>query len=106
MKRNIMTALVAVMSTGAFAQGFNCNYAKLPAEIAICNNDELGALDRRLNSLYYRVRNQLVGEARFALEAEQQAWLHRRNQCGGDEGCLIRAYEVRIANLSSEGEPD
>ena len=106
MKRTILTGLVVIISTGAFSQGFNCNHAKLPAEVAICNNDELSALDRRLNALYFQVREEAVGDARLALEAEQQAWLRERNECGADEGCLPRAYDVRIVNLSSEGEPD
>src|SRR4051812_30522157 len=106
MMRVILTTVALLMSTGAIAQGFDCNYARLPAEVAICNSGRLSALDRRLNAVYYQVRDEAVGEARLALEAEQQAWLRERNECGADEGCLIEAYEVRIANLSSEGEPD
>ena len=106
MKRVVLATLAGIISTSAVAQGFNCNLARLPAEITICNNGELSALDRRLNALYYRLRSQLDGEARSELEAEQQAWLHRRNQCGADEGCLFEAYERRLAALSSESEPD
>jgi hypothetical protein len=49
-------ASTALMTSTASAQGpaFNCRYAKLPVEVAICDSSYLSSLDRRMSRTYYR----------------------------------------------------
>jgi uncharacterized protein len=85
----------------AAAQSFNCNLASKPDEILICQNPQLGALDEKMSSLYFQIRNRLTGAARSRLEADQTAWLERRFGCGRDAGCIRSLYESRIAQLEN-----
>src|SRR5687767_9296270 len=94
-----MLAGLTVLPVTAEAQSFNCRAATRPDEVLICQNDRLSALDERMSSLYFRLRNQLVGGERRALEAEQSAWLRSRISCGRDFRCIERHYERRIAQL-------
>ena len=89
------------LSAGAAeAQSFNCNAADRPDEVLICQDPRLSALDQRMSSLYFRLRNSLVGAARERLEADQAAWLRQRFGCGRDFGCIRDLYQSRIAELS------
>jgi uncharacterized protein len=83
----------------AQAQSFNCRAAYQPDEVLICQSARLSALDQRMSSLYFRLRNQLFGSDRRALEAEQARWLRSRHGCGRDFRCIERHYERRIAQL-------
>lgn len=82
------------------AQSFNCRYAKLPAEVAICKNPYLGDLDEQMASIYFSVRRQLYGNARKQLERDQKYWLKGRNRCGYNAPCIEDAYNRRIYQLS------
>jgi uncharacterized protein len=37
--------------------------------------------------------------ARGAMQDSQQAWLAKRQRCGGDTACLLQSYRTRIAEL-------
>jgi uncharacterized protein len=84
---SISVAALALSVTAAptRAQSFNCRYAKLPAEVAICQSPELRALDREMAADY------------FSLDVKrpenQSRWLRRRNACGYDEACLLATYK-------------
>jgi uncharacterized protein len=90
---------VPLMSWTAQAQSFNCRRAEQPDEVLICQSARLSALDERMSSLYFRLRNRLRGRARRVLEAEQQEWLQSRIACGRDYGCIESHYLTRIAQL-------
>jgi len=92
-------AATILLPASAQAQSFNCRAAYQPDEVLICQSDRLSALDQRMSSLYFRLRNRLFGEERRALEAEQARWLRSRSACGRDFGCIQRHYERRIAQL-------
>ena len=47
-------AAIASAATGAQAQSFNCHKADFPDEKLICENQELSALDERLNAIFSR----------------------------------------------------
>lgn len=79
----------------AQAQSFNCNYARLPAEIAICQDIELRQLDSIMASHYYN----LPGYAKTHERGEQKRWLARRNRCGYNAPCLRNEYVYRIGQL-------
>lgn len=92
--RLIFTACLAVMlGTAVHAQESWCNGSGLsPTERTICNDPRLRDLDDELNRVYRATGAE-------ELDAEQTAWLRRRNACGTDILCLQRAYEARIRVL-------
>jgi uncharacterized protein len=94
-----LLAILALSPVTAQAQSFNCRAAFQPDEVLICQSPRLAALDERMSSLYFRLRNRLYGGARRALESEQAAWLRSRIGCGRDYGCIERHYRRRIAQL-------
>ncbi len=85
----------------AQAQSFNCRYASRPDEVLICQSSELSQLDSRMSGMYFRLRNQLGGNARYRLEADQKNWLAGRMSCGRDYGCIASSYHRRISQLSN-----
>ena len=96
----------AAMTGTASAEGpgFNCRYAKLPVEVAICDSSYLSSLDRRMSRTYYRVMNsQFIKYEDPALgrqiKRDHRRWIARRNACGYDEGCIARRYENYIPEL-------
>lgn len=80
---------------------FDCATNRSVAEIAICGSGRLSHLDRQLDGVYGNIRRRLNRTSQQALRDEQRAWLQRRDGCGGNEACLIEAYETRIAELQS-----
>jgi uncharacterized protein len=89
----------ALGSPNAQAQSFNCNYAKLPDEVVICQNERLGSFDEIMSQLFFRLRNGLTGRERQRLEFDQADWLQQRHDCGSDGDCIAQAYRRRIAEL-------
>jgi uncharacterized protein len=90
-------SFVAVAPAGAAS--FNCRYAKLPAEVAVCQSDDLEALDERMASIYFTLKRLLPGDGRVQLKRGQNAFIARRNGCGYGAGCIERAYENRISRM-------
>jgi uncharacterized protein len=92
--------LLLLCSSAASAQSFNCRYAKTPDEVLICQDPRLSALDERLSSMFFRLRNTLPPRQRELLDAEQQSWLRERMSCGRDAACIAAVYQRRIRQLS------
>ena len=87
--------------SSAHAQSFNCRYARTPDEVAICESARLSALDERLSSRFFWLRDSLYGPDRARLDRSQAGWLNARQQCGSDRVCIGVAYRARLAELSS-----
>lgn len=94
-----LIALLAVYSSCVHAQSFNCRYAKTADEVLICQDPRLSALDERMSSIFYQLRNRLYGRARADLDADQGGWLRDRMACGRDASCIASAYQERIREL-------
>lgn len=76
---------------------FDCSQAEDEFEVVICADAELAMLDRIVGEL-----NQftvLGEEGRQQLARDQQQWIDRREECGGDAECLGLAYRQRIDEL-------
>jgi len=89
----------------ALAQGcasFNCNTADRPDEVLICQSPDLCALDKRMSSQYFEMRNSLYGRRRGELERDQRAWLQSRMRCGRDRDCIEDSYRTRIRELRND----
>src|SRR5208282_3363980 len=88
----LVASLTLASVTTAGAQSFNCNYAKAPDEVMICNSPALSRLDEQMSVMYFQTRNSLSGVARAQLQNDQAAWLRGRQMCGGDPDCIADAY--------------
>ena len=89
-----------LIASSAHAQSFNCRYARTPDEVTICESPRLSALDERMSSRFFRLRDRLYGPDRARLEFQQSRWLDARHRCGSDPGCIAATYRARIAELS------
>lgn len=79
---------------------FNCKYARLPAEVTVCDNSVLAQLDREMASAYFALRdNTPKAWQRTRLKTEQRKWLAQRNRCGYRVNCLRDRYEARLYQL-------
>jgi uncharacterized protein len=87
-------AVLTLGSISAAAQSFNCRYARLPAEVAICQDPGLRAMDRQVAKMYFEWGGGQV---------YQRDWLRNRNRCGYNSACLRKIYESRIWELDGNG---
>lgn len=93
--------MFATASAEAGAPSFNCNYARLPSEVAICQSGDLGSLDANMAGQYYSLMNDYAVpyHARKSIKREQVSWLKSRNRCGYNFSCIQSAYWGRIDRL-------
>lgn len=96
-----LALLAAPVTAQAGSPSFNCRYARLPSEVAICKSDELGNLDSNMAGQYFALINDYAVplRARQQIKAEQVAWLASRNGCGYVFACLRSSYLQRINRL-------
>ena len=79
---------------------FNCNYAKAPDEVIICQNRELSSKDREMARIYFfLINNASAISHRHFLRSTQATWLNERRRCGYDADCVSNAYERRLPAL-------
>ena len=94
--------LTLFWSLPANAQSFSCAAAEKPAEFAICNDENLMALDEKLGEAFGdKFVNASTSPARQAVARAHSTWIKKRNECGADFTCLKLRYEERIKVLSS-----
>lgn len=80
---------ISVAAVGK-AASFDCNKANTEAEMAICTNPELSALDELMSTVWR-------DEARTHLEAAiQKKWLNKRDECATSKRCLLEAFIERL----------
>ncbi len=98
----LLTVLLATAAGASTTQAasFNCRYAKLPVEVAICQNDNLHVLDERMARKYFQLRDRLPGHLWREVRGEQKSWIRRRNRCGYDNYCITGRYTSRIRQLN------
>jgi len=78
---------------------FNCRYARTRGEIAVCGDDGLALLDRRMTSVYVdALRNASPGQ-NVLLHQTRDRFLDYRDQCGNN-ACIAGAYRDRIREIS------
>jgi hypothetical protein len=81
---------------------FNCNYAKTPDEVLICQNPKLSSLDETLADLFFLLRNEAYAWRQTKMTSEQANWLRWRMHCGRDFDCIRQAYVGRIIELQNQ----
>lgn len=82
---------------------FDCAKAGKAAEKHICADPVLRGYDRELARAWKRARAQ--SPDRKALEADQQHWLRKRDDCNDNLACLRRAYARRQVQLAHVAGP-
>ena len=94
--RILSLAILTMFVSTAQAVSYNCQKAKTFTEKAICQDQELSALDDELDSLYQDA------EARSnnpkALKNQQLKWLKQRDTCQTNN-CVKKSYQKRIIDL-------
>jgi uncharacterized protein len=91
-------------SASSEAASFNCRYAKSAVEVAICQDEDLQALDERMAKDYSTLGPLLPYSARSKLKRSQIRFITRRNACGYNADCISAAYEARIASICNVAE--
>jgi uncharacterized protein len=79
----------------------DCSKASSPAERAVCRSYPLGQAEARMATLFGVVTSLVAMGQRGDIGDAQRKWLKERNTCGDDSACIARAYQSRIAVLSS-----
>jgi uncharacterized protein len=103
----LIAGALTVSTVGTYAQStanqdgpsFNCRYAKTPDEVLICQNSDLADRDVQLANFFYQLRNQMSYRMRGMMDADEAAWLRRRQGCGRDPVCISKAYDDRMNEL-------
>jgi uncharacterized protein YecT (DUF1311 family) len=79
----------------------NCTRAANPAEIAICTDADLMALDKKLTEAYSRVRDRLSASQFAEVRRSQIQWIGDRNhKCRGSVPCLKQEIDMRTSELN------
>jgi uncharacterized protein len=106
--RKLMGGLVAlsllvapVPARAADYAPIDCSKVSLPAERAICRSHPLGQAEARMATMFGIVTSLVAMGQRGDIGDAQRKWLKQRNACGDDNACIARAYQSRIAVLSS-----
>lgn len=86
---------------GALSQDFDCTEAFLPAEMAICGDGELQALDEQLSADYSALLARAPDWAADRIRNEQRDWLRLRNDCGYDPQCVAGTYRSRMMDFGA-----
>lgn len=88
----------------AAAPSFDCSRVETGStEELICEDEELSALDREVDRLYRKIRDQTTDEDFRTIQAMQKGWLSGRNESWKAENprqFVHDAYQQRIAVLS------
>ncbi|PPD50455.1 MAG: hypothetical protein CTY16_01480 [Methylobacter sp.] len=90
--------LAPITVTQLQAAGFDCAKASTEVEKIICANPQLSTFDEQLGKLYQ------AASKTAALKKAQQHWLRTQRDTCHDDTCLSKAYQQRIAELSTPTE--
>jgi uncharacterized protein len=101
LKSVVKTAATAPAAAPQVKPSFDCTKPHSPAEVAVCNNPELAALDQELGRLYAQKQKEpgyfFFGRQR--LLHSQRQWLRNRDTCAGNILCLKVQYQAAIEHL-------
>src|SRR5256885_24266 len=103
---HIAAALGALLIASAFdapagAQSFDCRNARSADEKAICQDSQLGELDKQLADVYDRAGGKLSKQERAEFENHETALVNARRRCGENVGCIEQSYRNRVQELLS-----
>ncbi|MBI1214178.1 MAG: hypothetical protein GC190_22165 [Alphaproteobacteria bacterium] len=97
----IALIFVLVPCASSYAASFDCDRARTPDEVAICNHRDLNDMDVRMATLFEIAKSLVLMGERGEIQDDQREWLARRRLCRADVGCLRRSYRRRIEELET-----
>ena len=94
-----------VGNTVAAGPSFDCSKVeKGSIEELICKDNELSALDLKMDEVYAAAAKKAANEHPPVLKAEQRGWIKGRNDCwksANKRQCVEESYRRRIAELQA-----
>lgn len=107
--RQSLVLLLLLWSAAALAvtplPAIDCQHSDLGAiETMICQDAELGQLERQMTALYQQLLPQAALQQPFLFNAEQRGWQKGRNDCWKDtapKACVLAQYQRRTAELQA-----
>ena len=77
---------------------FNCAAARTSGEVAVCNDEGLAALDRRMAAQFSSAMSDADAEQRANLQRTRDAFLRYRDGCPNN-ACIAETYRGRIREI-------
>ncbi len=103
----LLTSLMVAQAANAaqYPTSFNCATAKTEAEQAICQDEPLAAMDRKISHDYNQLTGRMKKEGNYhqalnQVTTSQLTWKAETLKCKGDIFCLTDAYGKRSAELN------
>ncbi|WP_246089185.1 ATP-dependent Clp protease proteolytic subunit [Paraburkholderia guartelaensis] len=85
----------------ALTQSFNCSELISAQAQLVCGDSELARIDRTMAEVFNQKLN--VSTNKDRLRAEQRAWLRNSRNACADKACLLKSYQLRVAELKRGG---
>ncbi|OOG65636.1 hypothetical protein B0E46_04690 [Rhodanobacter sp. B04] len=101
---NVGTTAEAVRAEVAqtYQPGFDCAKAQSPAELTICADPLLSALDSDVAAQYHALAQQADPSQKGDLLSSQREYLAARNICKSDRACVERQTRSRLHDLRQQ----
>jgi uncharacterized protein len=99
----VMLVGMTIAAAPALAAPSWCSGQLSPTEAVICSDQELSALDARLNDVYKAALATV--DPSEDVHGAQKSWIAFRNDCGYDKNCLREAYRGQIKLLEAKMRP-
>ena len=84
-------------SKSALTQSFNCSELISAQAQLVCGDAELASIDKTMAEVFNQKLK--VSNNKGRLRAEQRAWLRNSRNACGDKACLLKSYQLRVAEL-------
>ena len=97
--QTLLMLLCLFLATSASAASFDCRLARSKAEVLVCSDPELSALDDRLSLLFKRALQASSNKREFRAASDRE-WTRRETSCS-DRACVFDWYLQRQAQLES-----
>jgi hypothetical protein len=89
----------APAANGGARPSYNCRYARTTSEKLVCSSPALAARDRTMSTIYYRAIAGADPVTKRQIRNGRDAFLARRERCGGNAECINAVYGERIAEI-------
>jgi len=89
----------APAANGGSRPSYNCRYAHTTSEKLVCSSPALAARDRTMSAIYYRAIAGADPVTKRQIRTGRDAFLARRERCGGNAECINAVYGERIAEI-------
>ncbi|MCP3712985.1 ATP-dependent Clp protease proteolytic subunit [Paraburkholderia sp. CNPSo 3274] len=81
----------------ALTRSFNCSELISAQAQLVCGDSQLASIDKTMAEVFNQKLKVSTNKGR--LRAEQRAWLRNSRNACGDKACLLKSYQLRVAEL-------